>query len=283
MSEPGEHRQRGGIAHGVGVRLVRLDGLDRLRPGAPDAGDRHHRYARRQRAGPGPGRVGGLPGMADHQQRVPQPRAGGPPRPGGRGIPARVPAGRVQHHRAKLGRVLAGAGADQDDPGGPGQDPGGPGQVEPGHPVQGVALPEDHAQQRRRCHAGSFLSEQQRNQWGVAGGSMPSRAAARKGRQGGADRTRNLSRPGNQMLGRAYNRCDPQVAGPGPASGPRRGRISAGRAGGSLIAHESGEPAAPLIKGSVRAASGSADGVGWSLWAKGGYPTLMGSNRAGWC
>ena len=216
MGQPGQHRQRGRIAHGVGVRLVRRDGLDRLGPGAPGAGDRHHRDAGRQRIGPRPGRVGGLSGMADHQQRVPRPRAATPPRPGRRRIPARVPARRVQHHRAEFGRVLAGAGADQDDPRGPGQHPGGLGQVEPGHPVQGVALREDHAQQRRGCHAGPFSLRSS-----VTSGAWLADPGRRERRREGdgqaANRTRNLSRPGNQIPRRAYNRCDPQVAGPGPS------------------------------------------------------------------
>jgi hypothetical protein len=49
----------------------------------------------------------------------------------------------------------------------------------------------------------------------------------------------------------------------------------------ALIAYESGEPAAPLIKGSVRVASGSADGAGWSLWAKKGIPDPYGIEQGG--
>jgi hypothetical protein len=49
----------------------------------------------------------------------------------------------------------------------------------------------------------------------------------------------------------------------------------------ALIAYESGEPAALLIKGSVRVASGSADGAGWSLWAKGGIPDPYGIEQGG--
>jgi DNA-binding beta-propeller fold protein YncE len=49
----------------------------------------------------------------------------------------------------------------------------------------------------------------------------------------------------------------------------------------ALIAYESGEPAAPLIKGSVRVASGSADGAGWSLWAKNGIPDPYGIEQGG--
>jgi DNA-binding beta-propeller fold protein YncE len=49
----------------------------------------------------------------------------------------------------------------------------------------------------------------------------------------------------------------------------------------ALIAYESGEPAAPLIKGSVRVASGSADGAGWSLRAKGGIPDPYGIEQGG--
>jgi DNA-binding beta-propeller fold protein YncE len=49
----------------------------------------------------------------------------------------------------------------------------------------------------------------------------------------------------------------------------------------ALIAYESGEPAAPLIKGSVRAASGSADALAWSLWAKSGIPGPYGIEQGG--
>jgi DNA-binding beta-propeller fold protein YncE len=49
----------------------------------------------------------------------------------------------------------------------------------------------------------------------------------------------------------------------------------------ALIAYESGEPAAPLIRGSVRVASGSADGAGWSLWAKNGIPDPYGIEQGG--
>jgi hypothetical protein len=49
----------------------------------------------------------------------------------------------------------------------------------------------------------------------------------------------------------------------------------------ALIAYESGEPAAPLIKGSVRVASGSADGAGWSLWAKSAIPDPYGIEQGG--
>lgn len=49
----------------------------------------------------------------------------------------------------------------------------------------------------------------------------------------------------------------------------------------ALIAYESGEPAAPLIKGSLRVASGSADGAGWSLWAKNGIPDPYGIEQGG--
>ena len=49
----------------------------------------------------------------------------------------------------------------------------------------------------------------------------------------------------------------------------------------ALIAYESGEPAAPLIKGSVRVASGSAGGTGWSLWAKNGIPDPYGIEQGG--
>jgi DNA-binding beta-propeller fold protein YncE len=49
----------------------------------------------------------------------------------------------------------------------------------------------------------------------------------------------------------------------------------------ALIAYESGEPAAPLIKGSVRVASGSADGARWSLWAKNGIPDPYGIEQGG--
>ena len=49
----------------------------------------------------------------------------------------------------------------------------------------------------------------------------------------------------------------------------------------ALIAYESGEAAAPLIKGSVRVASGSADGAGWSLWAKRGIPDPYGIEQGG--
>jgi DNA-binding beta-propeller fold protein YncE len=49
----------------------------------------------------------------------------------------------------------------------------------------------------------------------------------------------------------------------------------------ALIAYESGEPAAPLIKGSVRVASGSADRARWSLWAKDGIPDPYGIEQGG--
>ena len=49
----------------------------------------------------------------------------------------------------------------------------------------------------------------------------------------------------------------------------------------ALIAYESGEPAAPLVRGSVRAASGSAGGLAWSLWAKSGIPDPYGIEQGG--
>jgi hypothetical protein len=49
----------------------------------------------------------------------------------------------------------------------------------------------------------------------------------------------------------------------------------------TLIAYESGEPAGPLIRRSVRVASGSADGAGWSLWAKRGIPDPYGIEQGG--
>jgi hypothetical protein len=49
----------------------------------------------------------------------------------------------------------------------------------------------------------------------------------------------------------------------------------------ALIAYESGEPAAPLIKGSVRVASGSAGGLPWGLWAKSGIPDPYGIEQGG--
>ena len=49
----------------------------------------------------------------------------------------------------------------------------------------------------------------------------------------------------------------------------------------ALIAYESGEPATQLIKGSVRVASGSAEGAGWSLWAKRAIPDPYGIEQGG--
>jgi len=49
----------------------------------------------------------------------------------------------------------------------------------------------------------------------------------------------------------------------------------------ALIAYESGEPAAPLIRGSVRVAAGSAGGLAWSLWAKRGIPDPYGIEQGG--
>jgi DNA-binding beta-propeller fold protein YncE len=78
----------------------------------------------------------------------------------------------------------------------------------------------------------------------------------------------------------AGTRGCPTQSPPGTVS-PGAGRNPVYWCDSSLIAYESGEPAAPLIKGSVRAASGSAGGVGWSLWAKGGIPDPYGIEQGG--
>jgi DNA-binding beta-propeller fold protein YncE len=67
---------------------------------------------------------------------------------------------------------------------------------------------------------------------------------------------------------------------PGTVS-PSAGRNPVYWCDSSLIASESGEPATPLIRGSVRVASGSAGGAGWSLWAKGGIPDPYGIEQGG--
>jgi hypothetical protein len=72
----------------------------------------------------------------------------------------------------------------------------------------------------------------------------------------------------------------PKQSPPGTVA-PGAGRNPVYWCDSALIAYESGEPAAPLIKGSVRVASGSADGAGWSLWAKNGIPDPYGIEQGG--
>ena len=72
----------------------------------------------------------------------------------------------------------------------------------------------------------------------------------------------------------------PTQAPPGTIA-PGAGRNPVYWCDSALIAYESGEPAAPLIRGSVRAASGSAAGAGWSLWAKRGIPDPYGIEQGG--
>ena len=49
----------------------------------------------------------------------------------------------------------------------------------------------------------------------------------------------------------------------------------------TIAAYDSGEPAGPLIRGSVRVAAGSAGGLGWSLWAKKGIADPYGIEQGG--
>jgi DNA-binding beta-propeller fold protein YncE len=78
----------------------------------------------------------------------------------------------------------------------------------------------------------------------------------------------------------AQTRGCPAQSPPGTVS-PSAGHNPTYWCDSALIAYESGEPAAPRIRGSERVARGSAGGRAWSLWAKKGIADPYGIEQGG--